>query len=272
MPEQLRVGLVGDGASRAATQLQALNTGGGVVLVERPGVLAECQLVIGSGPVTDEPDADVWCDDAEALDEVWRNRVVPFAENLAAGRRARRMQRAVLCDPDPTWPAQAQRLIARLRAAVGERAIRIDHIGSTSVPELPAKNLVDIQVVVADLEVADEVAAGARRAGFVRVGLQWCADQRGVEHPEVVVVDADPGRPVNVNIRAVTDPIWRETLRFRNWLRVQPAARAEYLAMKRALAARPDHDVNDYGVDKIPWISAAAARAETWAEETGSQP
>ncbi len=95
-----------------------------------------------------------------------------------------------------------------------------------------------------------------------------CVDRYGIAHPEEVVVDADPGRPVNVNIRPVGAPIWRETLLFRDWLRAQPAARREYAAVKQELAARPGRDVDDYGSDKFPWISAAARRAEEWAAAT----
>jgi dephospho-CoA kinase len=87
----------------------------------------------------------------------------------------------------------------------------------------------------------------------------------GVDHPEEVVVDADPGRPVNINIRPVTAPVWRETLLFRDWLRSHDAERDAYAVMKRRLTQRPGNDVDDYGRDKMPWISAALGRAEDWA-------
>jgi GrpB-like predicted nucleotidyltransferase (UPF0157 family) len=126
---------------------------------------------------------------------------------------------AVLVDPDTTWPHQARRLIAHLRDTGGCSIIRVDHIGSTSVSGLPAKELIDIQVVVEDLATADRVARAARRAGFVHVPGPWFGtDRHGADHPEEVVIDADPGRPVNVNIRPVSAPIWRETLLFRDWL------------------------------------------------------
>jgi GrpB-like predicted nucleotidyltransferase (UPF0157 family) len=77
----------------------------------------------------------------------------------------------MLATPDLWWPVEAARLVARLQAAAGHLAVRIDHIGSTSVPDLPAKDLVDIQVVVTDLSVAREAGKGARRAGLVPVGV-----------------------------------------------------------------------------------------------------
>lgn len=211
--------------------------------------------------------ADATVDETgEQIDSLWADRIVPFEANLRTGRRAPRRQDVFVADPDPTWPEQADRLIRRLRFSVGGQFIRVDHIGSTSVPGLPAKQLIDIQVVVADLAAAARVAEAARRAGFVHVPGQWLGtDQHGVGHPEEVVVDADPGRPVNINIRPVTAPVWRETLLFRDWLRGHDAERDAYAVMKRELAQRSGPGVDDYGKDKMPWISAALGRAEGWA-------
>jgi dephospho-CoA kinase len=220
------------------------------------------------------PAADAIVDEtAGQIDQLWADRLVPFEANLRASRRAPRRQEALLVDPDRTWPVQARRLIERLRFTAGGRIIRVDHIGSTSVPGLPAKQLIDIQVVVADLPTAARVVEAARRAGFVHVPGQWFGtDRHGVDHPEEVVVDADPGRPVNINIRPAGAPIWRETLLFRDWLRSHDEERDAYAAMKRELAQRPDHGVDDYSRDKMPWISAALARAEDWAAAAGWSP
>jgi GrpB-like predicted nucleotidyltransferase (UPF0157 family) len=219
-------------------------------------------------------DADAVTDSsAERIDALWERRLVPFEANLRSGRRAPRRQQADLAGPDPTWPAQAQRLIGRLLFSVAAMIKRVDHIGSTSVPGLPAKQLIDIQVVVADLSVAADVAEAGRRSGFVHVPGQWFGtDQRGADYPEEVVVDADPGRPVNVNIRPVTAPIWRETLLFRDWLRSHDEERDAYAALKRGLAQRPGRNVDDYSADKMPWISAALARAGQWAARSNWSP
>lgn len=76
------------------------------------------------------------------------------------------------------------------------------------------------------------MTAAARRSGFVRVPGQWFGpDQQGVDHLEEVVVDADPDRPVNISIRPVTAPIWRETLLFRDWLRSHDDERNAYAEM-----------------------------------------
>jgi hypothetical protein len=74
----------------------------------------------------------------------------------------------------------------------------------------------------------------------VHVPGEWFGtDQHGVDHREEVVVDADPRRPVNINIRPLGRPVWRETLLLRDWLRTHDAERDAYAAMKRGLAQVP---------------------------------
>src|SRR5665213_3021630 len=141
--------------------------------------------------------------EVEEIETLWFERIRPFEANLRAGRRAPRRQRPVLAQPDPTWPEQAERLIARLSTATGSSVRRIDHIGSTSIPGLPAKDIIDIQVVVDDLVAALELARNASQAGFVHVEGDWFGEDRaGVKFREEVAVNADPGRPVNVNFRS----------------------------------------------------------------------
>jgi len=279
----LLVGVVGEGAARGAMlrRLACL----GVRRVEaaadlawdadRPAIVAvdggeagsfDCaalpQLVIGAcGAASSVATADVWATAAGA-DSLFASRLVPFERNLRTGQRAPRRQAAVLVGPDPAWPGQAARLIERLQAAAGAAALRIDHVGSTSVAGLPAKDVVDIQIVVDSLASARGVADAARRAGFVRPQGAWFGEDRfGRHYPEEVAVDADPGRPANVNVRPADAPVWRDVLRLRDWLRAHEAERDAYLALKRSLAGRPDNHVDRYGTDKMPWIRAALARA-----------
>ena len=99
--------------------------------------------------------ADVWLDNeatTEALRatvlRLWHERIEPFELNLRHGIRSR-LSHPTLSAPDPDWPAQAARLLARIRHAVGDAAVTLDHIGSTAVPGLVAKDVVDLQVGVA---------------------------------------------------------------------------------------------------------------------------
>ena len=90
-----------------------------------------------------------------AVDALWADRLVPFERNVRERVVAPRPAIVHLVEPDPTWPAQYERLAARLRHHLGDR--RIDHVGSTSVPGLPAKDIIDMQLTV-------ESVAEARRA------------------------------------------------------------------------------------------------------------
>jgi len=196
------------------------------------------------------------------LESLWFERIRPFEANLRSGQRAPRRQQPVLVQPDPSWAEQAERLIARLSKALDSSIRRIDHIGSTSVPDLPAKDLIDIQVVVDDLTVASECAGTARQAGFVHVVGEWYGEDRdGEKHREEVVVDADPGRPANVNIRQLSDPVWKETLLFRNFLRANTVERDRYAQMKQSLALQ-GVGVDRYSELKMPYIRAALRRAD----------
>jgi dephospho-CoA kinase len=144
---------------------------------------------------------------------------------------------------------------------MGSSAHRIDHIGSTAVPGLPAKNLIDIQVVVDDLGAALELARMSRRAGFVHIAGDWYGEDRdGTKFREEVAVGADPGRPVNVNFRQRSGPVWRETLLFRDFLRSDNAERDNYAVMKRSLESE-NVSVDDYSELKMPYIRAALKRA-----------
>ena len=174
----------------------------------------------------------------------------------------------MLAEADRRWAQTATRLIARLYAHTARLPIlRIDHIGSTSVPGLAAKNLIDIQIIIDGNVDSIDVAHAVTGAGFVHVAGRWSGkDRDGNLHPEQVCVDADPARPVNINIREDSRPVARDALLYRDWLRANRAAQDSYLALKRGLAGR---HVDDYGESKEAFISEALRSAEAWASQRG---
>ena len=228
--------------------------------------------------------ADVWLDNGgwpeevqAAVDALWAERLVPFEANVRLGRGLR--SRPQLVDYDPTWPRQAARLAARLAQAAGERALAVDHIGSTSVPGLPAKDVIDLQVSVRTLDDADAIREALAGAGF-----PWLPD---LTHDDPkppgsdptawakrVHSSADPGRPANVHVRAAGSPGWRSVLLLRDWLRADHAAVAEYLAVKRESARvhAGAERIEGYLRAKAPWFDSAMQRAERWAAATGWAP
>lgn len=234
--------------------------------------------------------ADVWLDNSgsegqlvELARDLWYQRILPFAHNVAT--RTPTAHPSAPVPADPTWPQQAGRIVSRLNTTCGHRAQRIDHIGSTAVPGMDAKDVIDIQITVAALEVADELADDLLRAGYPRVD----SITTDVPKPDARSVDghfdrdsnptlwhkrfhasADPGRPTNVHIRVAGWPNQQFALMFVDWLTANPSVRSEYLAVKRAAA---DHDdVSGYAQAKEPWFLDSYRRAWAWADATGWRP
>ncbi|TCK24751.1 dephospho-CoA kinase [Pseudonocardia endophytica] len=221
--------------------------------------------------------ADVWLDNSgseqdtrERVDALWEQRLVPFEENMRAGRVAPGGP-PVLVDPDPSWPEQARRVADRVAAAVGERGRGVEHIGSTAVPGLVAKDVLDLQLGVDSLDDADAVEDALAAAGFPRrEGV--VADNPKPDDPDPgrwrkrLHGSADPGRRVNLHVRPRSGPGWRYAVAMRDWLRADPAARDEYAALKREAERLygADPDAARYVGHKEPWFDAVATRMVQW--------
>jgi dephospho-CoA kinase len=219
--------------------------------------------------------ADVWLDNTGSSDELkakaralWLDRVLPFARNLDAGVRAEAKPQLVAADP--TWAEQATRIVNRLRMAGGHRALRVDHVGSTAVPGLEAKDVIDVQITVASLDVADELRDALSEVGYPRVeSITEDNPHYGDEAlwQKRFHASADPGRPTNVHIRVDGWPNQRFALLFRDWLIANPDVQLEYVAVKHEA-----QDAGDYAEAKEPWFGEAYRRAWEWAETCGWQP
>jgi dephospho-CoA kinase len=206
------------------------------------------------------------------VDALWAERIVHYARNT----RSRRMALygpPRLVAPDPTWPEQAERLAARIRYATGAR---VEHIGSTSIPGLTAKDVIDLQVSVASLDHAESISPDLLAVGLVRhPGIDSNQPHGAVSDPDQwrkhYYKSADPGRPANVHVRPYGTAGWRFALLFRDWLRADAQIRAEYLMVKRNLAHRfaGDADTARYGLAKDPWFATVFSRMEEWARTTG---
>ncbi|AEB46336.1 dephospho-CoA kinase [Micromonospora maris] len=209
-----------------------------------------------------------------AVDALWDDRLVPYEENVRH-RRAVRAQRVTLTEPDPTWPQQYARLAARIRHAIAPAELRIDHIGSTAVPELAAKDVIDIQLGVPSLAEADgPLAQRLADAGFPRMPGDWWDTPRPAgtgRWEKRLHGSADPARPVHLHLRVTGSLGWRYALLMRDHLRADPDRRAAYLMLKRELAASAP-DSGTYATAKDPWFDEEHLRAEEWAARTGWRP
>ena len=171
------------------------------------------------------------------------------------------------------WPDQFASLGRVLRDVVGDLALRIDHIGSTSVPGLAAKDIVDIQVTACALTT--QLDGALNRAGYERLPhitrdhvplggpedpgqwSKWFYNQRG-----------DVGQ-VNLHVRMAGRVNQRYAVLFRDYLRASAEAAAAYGRVKRSLAGYHAEDEEAYYAIKDPVCDIIMAGAEAWARTTG---
>lgn len=166
-------------------------------------------------------------------------------------------------DYQASWPGEFAALAERLRPRVGDAAI--DHIGSTAVPGLPAKDCIDVQVRVRSLDPGQLSAIGfrLRPEPWNRAELS-----SGIHCPKLVLAPPAGERACNVHLRLLGGPNARYALLFRDYLRADPAACEAWGAFKRRLAISVP-DLADYGQIKAPATDVLMGAAERWAAATG---
>jgi GrpB-like predicted nucleotidyltransferase (UPF0157 family) len=179
---------------------------------------------------------------------------------------------------DETWPRWGAAELATLTAALGDLVLHAAHIGSTSIPQMAAKNVLDLQLSVWDLaEAAAAFEAPLAELGYVR---------RPYEHDHVPAGDDNdpslwvkrywnrrnhPGGDVNLHVRVVGSPNERLALLFRDYLRAHPLAVAAYSRFKEVLAAEVG-DLERYTDIKDPVVDVIVSAAEDWASAVGWAP
>lgn len=166
---------------------------------------------------------------------------------LLGGREAVRIE---IVDYDPRWPDRYRSERTRIAAALGETAVRIEHIGSTSVQGLAAKPIIDVLVTVRDPDTEEDFAPALEAAGY----------QLRVREPGHRMFRT-PGRDVHVHVWADDDPEVARCLAFRDRLRVSEADRTAYERLKRALAERGWADMNHYADAKTGLIAEILGRS-----------
>ena len=172
---------------------------------------------------------------------------------LIGGQEKREIR---IVDSDPAWPHIYERHATTLRCALGSVALQIEHIGSTSVPGLAAKAIIDILLVVPDSGDENSYLAAMQHAGYqLRVREPGFYEHRMFRTPQ---------RDVHIHVFSTGCIEIERYLLFRNRLRSNTADRLRYEAAKRDLASREWDCMNDYADAKSDVVEQiiAAARAE----------
>ena len=158
-----------------------------------------------------------------------------------------------LVDYDDEWPWLFRREANRIRGALGSKALRIEHVGSTSVPGLAAKPIVDIDLVVADSSDEDTYVPELEAAGYVlRIREPNWFEHRLFKGPDT-----------NMNLHTFSEGCEEvdRMLAFRDWLRMHDEDREQYLNAKRELAAREWKFVQNYADAKSAVVTEILGRA-----------
>jgi len=165
----------------------------------------------------------------------------------------REWQKVVLVDYDPVWPQLYEREAERIRDALGSGALRIEHTGSTSVPGLAAKPVIDIVLAVVDSSGEDTYVPALEAAGYaLRVREPDWDEHRMFTRPDT---------RVHVHVFSQGCAEIERMVRFRDWLRAHDSDRERYERTKRELAARDWKYVQNYADAKSAVVEEILARA-----------
>lgn len=159
---------------------------------------------------------------------------------------------------DASWPSAFAAERSRIEGALGPRALRIEHIGSTSVSGLAAKPIIDVELSIDDPDAEDDYVPDLVAAGY----------RLRVREPGHRMLRT-PALDMHLHVCAAGSEWERRHLLFRDWLRTDARDRDAYAALKRELARRGWEDMNAYAAAKSELIGQIAGRAERWAAATG---
>ncbi|MDX1530643.1 MAG: GrpB family protein, partial [Rhodothermales bacterium] len=158
---------------------------------------------------------------------------------------------------DPAWPVAFEAEREALTAALGSAAVAVEHFGSTAVPGLAAKPVVDVLVGLRSYPPPARALAALARLGYEDLG------EAGVPSRHYCRKRPAEGVAFNAALVLYDGPVWADNLAVRDYLRAHPAEAEQYAAVKRA-SAGPAVRLLAYSDRKGPFVTALAARARGW--------
>lgn len=166
---------------------------------------------------------------------------------------------------DPEWKHLFHDVASILRTSLGDLAIRIDHVGSTSIVGLDAKPIIDIQISVADMEELSAYQHKIEEVGFVY-------REDNPDKTKRYFRELSGTRRTHIHVRQVGSFSEQVTLLFRDYLRVHPADCLRYAQEKHRLMALYKNERPKYVEEKGPIVWEIIRKAHTWSQEVGWKP
>ncbi len=160
---------------------------------------------------------------------------------------------------DPKWPALYDEEKSRILAALAKREACLEHFGSTSIPGLAAKPVIDIAMGIQQLDQASQYITVLESLGYVYM------PELEAELPERRFLwrVAPGGQRYHISLTEIHRPVWEQPLAFRDYLRLHPEAAAEYGKLKEKLAAQSGSDIGAYIYGKTEFVERILQAANT---------
>ena len=174
-------------------------------------------------------------------------------------------QKIEICDWSPGWLNKFALKAAAIRQTLGDHAVRIDHIGSTSIEGLAAKPIIDIQISVADLQIIEILTEKMATIGYV-----WRPSNADLTKRYFRERPGDERTHMHVRRLGSWNEQW--ALLFRDYMRSHVKEHAPYVELKRALAARYHDNRTAYTEGKSDHLWGIIRRADLWASDIGWSP
>ncbi|MFC1582224.1 GrpB family protein [Planctomycetota bacterium] len=186
----------------------------------------------------------------------------------------RKSSPVILAPYKEAWPGEFESRAAHLRGTLGDLALRIDHIGSTSVPGLAAKDNIDMQITIADVHNADPFIAAMKKGGYVhREGIfedhvPVGEDPDPAEWSKLYFREPEGARRTHIHVRQQGCKNQQYALLFRDYLRSDKTSAGLYEQLKRRLAELFPESIDSYLYFKDPICDLIMQSARLWADGT----
>ncbi|PAE88767.1 hypothetical protein CHH72_10340 [Shouchella clausii] len=176
-------------------------------------------------------------------------------QKVTVGERKPHNAPVTLLEYDPEWPNQFDREASRIRSVLGNKVLQLEHVGSTSIPGLCAKPIIDILLVVIDSADETTYVPDLEKAGYTL----------RIREPEWFEHRLFKGPDTDINLHVFSEGASEVTrmLRFRDWLRSNNADRDKYASVKRHLVQRQWRHVQHYADAKSGIVQEIMERANS---------